>query len=118
MEPKLKDLLWSRPTNGRRTSWRCANEAQLAAYFDGTLDAGARRSLESHLADCKSCLDQISFLVHSSEWPEPADVPAWLVTKARNLTPAKQTRPLFFGWRWATASFAAGFVLNLLGILV
>jgi len=117
MERKLKDLLWSRPTNGR-TSWRCANESQLAAYFDGTLDARARRSLESHLADCKSCLEQISFLVHSSEWPEPTEVPAWLVTKARNLVPDKPRTPLSFGWRWATASLAAVLLLTVLTVLV
>jgi len=118
MELKLKDLLRSRPTNGRRKSWRCADESQLAAYFDGTLDATARRSLESHLADCKSCLEQISFLVHSSEWPEPTDVPGWLVTKARNLVPDKPSTPLFFGWRWATASLAAVLVLTVLAVLV
>ena len=111
-------MLRSRPENGRRTSWRCADESQLAAYFDGTLDAAARRSLESHLADCKSCLEQISFLVHSSEWPEPTDVPAWLVANARKLVPDKTRAQIFFGWHWATASLAAVLVLTVLAVLV
>lgn len=71
--------------DGRRTGLLCANESQLAAYVDGALDALARMTLEKHLADCESCLEQVSFLVRSSNWTESPDVPSWLITKAKAL---------------------------------
>jgi len=75
--------------NGSRRGWRCADELKLASYVDGTLDVKERQLLEAHLADCKSCLEQVSFLVGSSESPD-SDVPASLIARAKNLVREKE----------------------------
>src|SRR6266550_2121313 len=114
MEEELNRLLRKNPLSARRRGWRCFDDLQLAAYVDGTLDANARQSLEAHLTDCKTCLGQVSFLMQSSEWPEPVDVPVWLVTKAQKLV-SEQPKPAnVFGRRWATATLAVGLLLTVL----
>ena len=114
MEEELNRLLREGTLSARRRGWRCFDDLQLAAYVDGTLDANARPSLEAHLTDCKACLRQVSFLMQSSEWPEPTDVPAWLITKAQKLV-SEQPKPAnVFGRRWVTATLAAGSLLSVL----
>lgn len=113
----LTQLFQNRQSEGTRRTRRCADELLLGAYVDGTLDAHARQALEAHLADCKNCRGQISFLIHASEWTAPADVPGWLVTKARTLVSAKRPNRLFHEWRWATASVAAVLVVAVVVVL-
>lgn len=113
----LSLLFQDRQSEGSRRTRRCADELLLGAYVDGTLDAHARQALEAHLADCKNCRDQISFLIHAAEWTAPADVPGWLVTKARSLVSAKRPNRLFHEWRWATATLTAVLVLAVVVVI-
>lgn len=75
MEEELNHLLKSAPTRGTQRSWRCADELQLAAYVDGTLEDESRRKFERHAADCTACLSQLSFLMKASGWDEANDAP-------------------------------------------
>lgn len=113
----LTQLFQNRQSEGTRRTRRCADELLLGAYADGALDAHARQALEAHLADCKNCRDQISFLIHASEWTAPTDLPGWLVTKARTLVSAKRPNRLFHDWRWTTATVAAVLVLAVVVVL-
>jgi hypothetical protein len=115
MEEELEKLLSARTVAHPRNRWRCANELQLAAYVDGKLEPHARETVEAHLADCKVCLKQLSFLVQASDWPEPADVPSSLLARARSLVGNNRRRPLGFSWGWATAALAT--CLLLVGLL-
>lgn len=118
MEEELGQLLKDRQTSQPRRSWRCADGLELAAYVDGTLHGKARQSLETHLADCKICRSQVSFLMHTSGWPESVDIPPWLLAKAKNLVANPRKPGIAFGLRWATATFAAVLVVAFLILLV
>src|SRR5215831_9214934 len=111
MEPELERLLQTPLRNAGHTVRVCANEAQVAAYVDGALNAHARQSFESHIAECKSCLEQISFLVRSHPSVEVTNVPAALLARAKGLVPQKRRFTVEFSWRWATAALAACLLL-------
>jgi hypothetical protein len=110
-EEHLKELLWRRRRPGSRRGWRCPDEILLAAYVDRSLDAVARRSLEAHLADCDSCLGQVSFLMHTAGWKDSAEVPPQLLARAERLVSAKRSRSLFPDWRWTAIAGAAACLL-------
>lgn len=114
---ELTHLLRNRQAASSGRTWSCADEARLAAYVDGGLEANARRSLESHLADCPACRQQVSFVMQATDWETPADAPGWLVNKARELVPETRGVRVWFDWRWATASTAAILVLGLMAVL-
>jgi len=114
MEEELKRLFQDGSNGERRTGWRCANESDLAAYADGALGSGPRASLEKHLADCASCRAQVAFLINSSDWVDPPDVPSPLLAKAKSLVPEKRKPTFGFRWRWATGALAACIVLAFL----
>jgi hypothetical protein len=119
MEKELSHVLKRAPANGTQRSWRCADEIRLAAYVDGTLKEDSRRKFERHAADCTACLSQLSFLMKAAGWPESGEVPPWLLTKAKNLvSDQKQKASIVFGWRWATATLAAVFVVTFLVALI
>jgi hypothetical protein len=84
---------------------------QLAAYVDQQISGSARDAIETHVADCDFCLSQVSFLTESADWQQSADVPAQLLSRARNLVAQKPDRALSWGWRWAAATAVACFVL-------
>jgi len=110
MEKELKHLLRENAVvNGsrRRLAWRCASESKLAAFVDGKLEPAARKSLIGHLADCKSCLNQLAFLIQSRDWVESGEIPAALKAKARSLVSDQSRSSIGFGWVWATAVLAA-----------
>lgn len=113
----LTHLLRNRQAASSGRTWSCADDTRLAAYVDGGLEANARRSLESHLADCTACLQKVSFLMQATDWGAPADAPGWLVNKARELVPESRRVRVWFDWRWATASAAAILVIGLLAVL-
>src|SRR5262249_14842795 len=116
MEPELESLLTIDSLHAQRGGRACANVTQLAAYVDGGLDAQARKSLESHIADCKSCLEQLSFLLRSDESAAKIEVPAEFVARAKSLVPAKRRFLVAPNWGWATAPLAA--CLALAGLIV
>ena len=102
----VKDWMGGFRKRVQRVRWRCPNELQLAAYVDRRLDGKARESLEAHLADCDLCLDQVSFLVHSAAWADSVDVPAQLLTRAKNLVSDSGRPPLSIDWGWAATAVA------------
>ncbi len=99
-ERDLIELLHGRKNRRFRRGWRCPDETLLTAYVDRRLDMKARESFEAHLADCDSCLSQVSFLAHSITWAEPVEVP-----------------PLFSGWHWAGVAAAACVLIALATVL-
>jgi len=117
MENELKQLLRENAvanSSRRRLAWRCASESKLAAFVDGNLEPAARKSLLDHLADCKSCLNQVAFLVQSREWVEFGEIPAALKAKARSLASEKRGSAIGFRWGWATAALASCLMIGFL----
>ena len=102
----------------RRFRAGCPGDARLAAYADQRLGGADRAAVASHLAGCRSCLAQVSFLVQSAGWPAPAEVPASLLVRARKLAPAKQRTAPLHGWRWAGATAAAACLLLSVGLFI
>lgn len=102
----LKELLQGRRSKPVPGSWRCPDEIQLAAYVDSRLQGSAREFVEKHVADCDSCLQQISFLVQGADQEVSAEVPATVLRRARNLAPRKSGSGVNWGWRWGAASAA------------
>src|SRR4030095_8780502 len=88
----------------------CPEEQQLAGYVDQRLSSAARQAVESHLGKCEHCRSQIAFLSDAVDWPEPASVPAQLLSKARALVPAENAK-FATSWRWTIALTAATGVL-------
>lgn len=91
----------------------CLDEAQLAAYVDGLLDAATRESAERHLADCRHCRSQAAFLARGEESSENVEVPGDVLARAREMVTA-QPRGMGGGWVWrwgAVTAALAGLVL-------
>ena len=81
--------------------FRCPEEHQLAAYVDQQLIGAERERVESHLAKCDSCLQQVGFLTRQSE-VTTAPPPAGLLRRAEQIRfPAQASSPVI--WRWAGA---------------
>src|SRR5438128_6401988 len=106
-EDELRNLLRERKRNFRARGWRCPRTTDLAAYGDRRLEGRARKPLEAHLADCDSCLAQVSFLVHSGTRQNSVEVPAHLLAKARNLVTERPGTSMTWNWRWAAVTVAA-----------
>lgn len=90
------------------------DEHQLAAYVDQQLIGAERERVESHLAKCDSCLQQVGFLVKQSQ-VSVGDAPSLLVSQAKKLeTAAHENLP--FGWKWV--SVAAALAVIAIGLVV
>jgi hypothetical protein len=76
----------------------CPGAETLAAYVDQTLTRGERESLQTHLAVCAGCQEQVAELVRLSEAEEPA--------KALVLGPAPARRIAWFRWALAAPALA------------
>jgi anti-sigma factor RsiW len=98
----------------RTHRFHCPDEHQLAAYVDQQLIGAERERVESHLAKCDSCLQQVGFLVKQSQVvADPA--PASLVHRAEQLeTAGHEDAP--FGWKWV--SVAAAIAVVAIGVVV
>ena len=96
---------------GQRT-WRCPDETLLAAYVEQQLDEDGRHRVESHLADCNFCLNQVGFLLSTQASRQPAAVPGELLRRATELVAADGLASSRTSWQWgalagATACFVA-----------
>ncbi len=113
-EKEIRKLLQSerRP---RRRGWRCPDDNQLAAYISGRFDESKRKAFETHAANCDSCISAIGFLALSAEWPAFNEVPAHLLSRARNLISAKP--PATWRWRWAMATAATASVVLIVAFI-
>ena len=103
-ENQLRQLLKT-VNNSDPRSGRCPDENVLAAYVLGAVGEKARASLETHFADCSSCLNAIAFLRKSNEWPSDVQVPGHLLVRARSLVEPKPRT--FWRWQWVTAAATA-----------
>ncbi len=101
-ERDITNLLRSDAVDAKR-GFRCPDDNQLAAYINKQLSTDRKRKLENHFADCKACLETLSFL--TTEVGEPELVPARLLARARSLASHKPS-PLW-RWRWAMATATA-----------
>jgi len=93
---------------------RCAED--LTAYLDGELSAARAEQVQSHLAACASCADEVRSLREAaafvaSHTPDLEVRPgAWNLVRARIAAPSSS--PSFFSflapgrWRWAMATLA------------
>jgi hypothetical protein len=113
---ELRSLLRASRTDTPERGPACPDEHSIAAYVDGTLETSARESLESHLADCSSCLELVGLLCGAQEattvdaLPEPA--------LARALARIPSRRWGFPTPRWASAAtvvLAVGILLLVAG---
>jgi len=99
-----------------RRTWRCPDEARLAAYFERRLPAPQQQEVEAHVSSCEHCLAQVAFLleVQDAELPE---VPRALLERARQPASSRKT---FSGmvWRWSPAAAALAGVVVVASILV
>ena len=97
-------------------TWRCPDEARLAAYFERRLPAPQQQEVEAHVSSCEHCLAQVAFLleVQDAELPE---VPRALLERARQPASSRKT---FSGmvWRWSPAAAALAGVVVVASILV
>jgi anti-sigma factor RsiW len=96
----------------RTDRFHCPGDEQLAAYVDQQLIGAERQRVESHLAKCNTCLQQVGFLVRQTNLGK-AEAPAWLVQKAAQL-PAVPIRNTPVLWKWAP--LAAGVAAVALGL--
>lgn len=98
----------------RTHRFHCPDEHHLAAYVDQQLIGAERERVESHLAKCDSCLQQVGFLIKQSQ-VVAGTAPASLVHRAEQLeTAAHEDAP--FGWKWV--SVAAAIVIVAIGVVV
>lgn len=98
----------------RTHRFHCPDEHHLAAYVDQQLIGTERERVESHLAKCDSCLQQVGFLTNQSHVVAGA-APASLVYRAEQLkTAAHEDAP--FDWRWV--SVAAAIAIVAIGVVV
>jgi hypothetical protein len=81
-------LLAQKPRNGRAG---CPDEEALASYLEDRLTPIMGKEMETHLAQCTACLDELSAAYSSMLGDEKETVPEALVTKAIALIP--QTAP-------------------------
>jgi hypothetical protein len=80
----LAYLMAQKPKNGRAG---CPDEETLASYLAGGLTPTMGEEMETHLARCSACLDELSAAYNSMLGDEKETVPEALVTKAMALTP-------------------------------
>ena len=116
-EKDLKELLRGRRSSPARRGWRCPDEIQLAAYVDSKLQGSTREFVEMHVADCDFCLNQISFLAQAADQKDPTEIPAPVLSRARDLVPRKSGGMGTWGWRWVAASAAAACLVFLVAFV-
>jgi hypothetical protein len=116
-ETTLKRLLQGSAEGISKPIRRCPDSADLAAYADQQLSGNSKEMTEKHLSSCDSCLAQVAFLAKSSDWTDPALVPAHMLSGARSLVSRKPPANVW-EWRWtvATAALACLVFAIILGI--
>jgi hypothetical protein len=83
-EKELRRLLRAQGKAAGEPGKRCPGETEIAAYVEQRLPAKDEARIESHLADCDACLEQVMLLVRPPA-AEPASVAPQLLSRARDL---------------------------------
>ena len=89
----LAFLMAQKPRNGRAG---CPDEETLASYLAGGLTPTTSEEMETHLAQCTACLDELSAAHSSMLGDEKETVPEALVAKAMALIPQAAQEEGFF----------------------
>jgi hypothetical protein len=89
----LTYLLAQKPRNGRAG---CPDEETLASYLASGLTPTMGEEMETHLAQCAACLDEVSAAYSSMLRDEKETVPEAFVTKAMALIPQVAREEGFF----------------------
>lgn len=92
----------------RTHRFQCPDEHDLAAYVDQQLIGAERERVESHLANCDACLQQVGFLIKQSKTVAGA-APASLVHSAEQLKAAAH-EDASFSWKWVSVAAAIAIV--------
>jgi len=108
---ELIRALRARRRTGPKRGWRCLDEHLLAAYADNRLADDQRRKIEAHLSRCGYCLDQVAALAQLSGGHVPANVPADLLVRAREIGSTTPLRGWTPAWGWSAAGAAAAGVV-------
>jgi hypothetical protein len=80
----LAYLMAQKPRNGRAG---CPDEETLASYLADVLSPSMGEEMETHLAQCTACLDDLSAAYSSMRGDEKETVPEALIAKAMALIP-------------------------------
>ena len=80
----LAYLMAQKPRNGRAG---CPDEETLASYLADVLTPSMGEEMETHLAQCTACLDDLSAAYTSMRGDEKETVPEALIAKAMALIP-------------------------------
>lgn len=102
----LVEFFKSRMKRIEQRRWSCPDDSTIAAYADHQLAGPAKDKLETHLADCDFCLDQVGFLVRSANAPLPESVPNPLQLRARKLAGEKARAEGSALWQWGKIAAA------------
>ena len=89
----LAYLMAQKPRNGRAG---CPDEDTLASYPADALTPTASEEMETHLAQCTACLDELSAAHSSILGDEKETVPEALIAKAMALVPQTAQEKGFF----------------------
>ena len=89
----LAYLMAQKPRNGRAG---CPDEETLASYLADGLTPSMGEDMESHLAHCTACLDDLSAAYSSMPGDEKETVPEALIAKAMALIPQTAQEEGFF----------------------
>lgn len=73
-----------------RTRQECPNEESLANYLSGLLSEQVNESVETHLAGCSFCVDEIVAAHKAAQETATEIVPQRVMDRAMGLVPAKQ----------------------------
>ena len=92
IEDKIERLLQARLARRTQKGTRqeCPDEESLANYLGGLLTNEARESLETHLAGCTFCVDEIVAAHKAMQETAMETVPQRVMDRAMGLVPAKQ----------------------------
>jgi len=81
---------------GRNSQTGCPEDETLAAYLDGGLSESARDEIESHLAECRSCLDHFLAAEKGASDGFEATVPPRVLARAMALVPQRKPKDDIF----------------------
>jgi len=92
-EEKIPEILrrLGSKAHGRHDRSNCPSEESLAVFLNGDLAGAGRDQLETHLAQCAACADDLVAAYQSAQPGALGEVPQRLIEKALALVPSKGT---------------------------
>lgn len=75
---------------GNRDRTLCPDEEVLSQFLNGGVAAEVHGQIETHLADCRFCVEELIAAYDAAESGAPAPAPQWLVQQAMALVADKE----------------------------